>query len=584
MENKPVLVQELEKKYMKTYEITDFKDLLYKTYEKNKEKVAFKIKEDGKIKEITYKKYKEDVENLATELLELGLENQKICVIGKNSYKWAVSYLATAIIGIVVPLDKELNIDEIINFINISESCAILGDNKYIGKLIENKENINKNKFTFIDFDSKEDSEKIYSFDKIIEKGKKLIENGDERFKLIKINPNDMHILLFTSGTTGSSKAVMLSHKNICSNIMSVSGTVSLKFGVRVLSILPIHHTYECTLGYLLVIYAGGCVAFCDGLRHIAENMKEYKPNLILCVPLLLESVYKKIIKTLQKSLPEKYLKKGKNVIESLPIFLRPIVKGKIKKTLGGKLKTFIVGAAAMNPDISAVFESIGIRVLQGYGLTECSPLVAGNNDFYRRNDSVGLPIPNVEYKIADPNSEGVGEIIVKGPNVMLGYYKNEEATKAVMKNGWFYTGDLGRIDENGYLFITGRSKSVIIAKNGKNIYPEELEHYLNEEPVILESIVVGVKDDKKGDTFVKAKIFPNIDAIKEFLKVDIPTKEQIKQVIANAIQAVNKKIPNYKHIRGFKIVDKELEKTTTQKIKRYGENTKIDEDENVEK
>ena len=208
-----------------------------------------------------------------------------------------------------------------------------------------------------------------------------------------------------------------------------------------------------------------------------------------------------------------------------------------------------------MNPDISAVFESIGIRVLQGYGLTECSPLVAGNNDFYRRNDSVGLPIPNVEYRIADPNSEGVGEIIVKGPNVMLGYYNDEEATKAVMKDGWFYTGDLGKIDENGYLYITGRSKSVIIAKNGKNIYPEELEHYLNEEPVILESIVVGVKDDKKGDTFVKAKIFPNIDAIKEFLKVDIPTKEEIKQVISNAIQAVNKKIPNYKHIRGFKIV-----------------------------
>lgn len=584
MENKPILVQELEKKYMKTYEITDFKDLLYKTYERNKEKVAFKVKEEGKIKEITYKKFKEDVENLATELIELGLESKNICVIGKNSYKWAVSYLATAIVGVVVPLDKELKIDEIINFVNISESCAILGDNKYIAKLSENREKITNKNFTFIDFENKKETENTFNFDNIIEKGKKLLENGDERFKSIKINPNDMHILLFTSGTTGSSKAVMLSHKNICSNIMSVSGTVSLRFGVRVLSILPIHHTYECTLGYLLVIYAGGCVAFCDGLRHIAENMKEYKPNLILCVPLLLESIYKKILKTLQNSLPKKYLKKEKNIIDSLPFFIKPIVKSKIKKTLGGKLKTFIVGAAAMNPDVSEVFESLGIRVLQGYGLTECSPLVAGNNDFYRRNDSVGLPIPNVEYKIANPNNEGVGEIIVKGPNVMLGYYKDEEATKAVMEDGWFYTGDLGKIDENGYLYITGRSKSVIIAKNGKNIYPEELEHYLNEEPVILESIVVGVKDKEKGDTFVKAKIFPNIDAIKEFLKVDIPTKEQIKQVIASAIQTVNKKIPNYKHIRGFKIVDKELEKTTTQKIKRYGENTKIDDDENVTK
>lgn len=241
-------------------------------------------------------------------------------------------------------------------------------------------------------------------------------------------------------------------------------------------------------------------------------------------------------------------------------------------------MKIFIVGAAAMNPEISSSFRKFGLRVVQGYGLTECSPLVAGNNDFFSKDDAVGLQIPNVEYKIIEPKEDGVGEIAVKGPNVMLGYYKDEEATNKAIRDGWFYTGDLGRIDKDGYLYVTGRSKSVIVTKNGKNIYPEELEYYLNEEPVIAEAIVLGVEDKANHETYVKAKIFPNIDAIKNLLKVDIPTKEQIMQVVSNVIQSINKKIPNYKHIKGFKIVDKELEKTTTQKIKRYGKNMKIDE------
>ena len=574
MENKPELVQKLESKYMKTYEITDLKDMLYKATEKFSKKPAFKVKdENGKIKEISYEQFKNDVEALGTAMIKAGLQNKKIAVIGKNSYQWSLAYMASVIVGVVVPLDKELHIDDIANFLNVSESEAVFGDNKYIEAIKENMDKVNNKDLLLIDMGKAENS-----LETLIKTGKELVADNDINFKNIKINPDEMRILLFTSGTTGNSKAVCLSHKNICENIRSVAGIVKVSPKTKVLSILPIHHTYECTLGYLLVIYSGGCIAHCEGLRYILQNMQEYKPTLILCVPLLLDNMYKKIMKTLRSSLPEKYFNKGKHIIDAIPFFLRGIVKGKIKKTFGGKLNTFIVGAAAMNPEVSYSIDKFGMRVLQGYGLTECSPLVAGNNDFYRKDDSVGLPIPNVEYKIANPNEEGVGEIIVKGPNVMLGYYKNEEATKEVLKDGWFYTGDLGKIDENGYLYITGRSKSVIVTTNGKNIYPEELEYYLNEEEVIAEAIVLGVEDKKSNDTIVKAKIFPNIEAIKEMLKVEMPTKEQIMDVITKCIQKINSKIPNYKHIKGFKIVDKELEKTTTQKIKRYGSNTKIDE------
>lgn len=572
MSNKPDLVQKLENKYMKTYEITDLKDMITKSSKKFSSKPAFKVKDkDGKIKEISYKQYNQDVQALGTAMIKAGLKNKKIAVIGKNSYQWSVAYMAAVIVGVVVPLDKELHIEDVINFINVSESEAIFGDKKFIKGIKENINKLNNSEILLLNM-----GETKNSLESMLQTGEELIKNNDTQFQEIQINPDEMKILLFTSGTTGSSKAVCLSHKNICSNIMSVAGIVKVTPKTKVLSILPIHHTYECTLGFLLVIYSGGCIAHCEGLRYILQNMQEYKPTLILCVPLLLDNMYKKIMKTLKNSLPEKYFNKGKNIIDALPFFMRGIVKGKIKKTFGGKLNTFIVGAAAVNPEVSYSIDKFGMRVLQGYGLTECSPLVAGNNDFYKRDDSAGLPIPNVEYKIANQDAEGVGEIIVKGPNVMLGYYKDEEATKEAIRDGWFYTGDLGKIDENGFLYITGRSKSVIVTTNGKNIYPEELEYYLNEEETIAEAIVLGVEDEKNHDTVVKAKIFPNMEAIKSRLKVEIPTKEQVIKIINESIQKINAKIPNYKHIKGFKIVDKELEKTTTQKIKRYGDNTDI--------
>ena len=559
--------------YFKTYEIEDLKDMLEKTANKNSTKTAFKVKDNsGKIINKTYIDFKNDVQNLSTKLIQMGLQNQRIAVIGKNSYSWAVSYLASTIIGIVVPIDKEASKENIKEFLNVSNAKAVIADDKYLNEIFEFKSKL-KNETILIDM---QNTSKYTNLSDLITDGKKLIDGGNKDYENIKINPDEMKILLFTSGTTGNSKAVMLSHKNICSNIVSIASIVKVENSTKVLSILPLHHTYECTIGYLLVVYGGGTICYCEGLRYITKNIQEYQPTFILCVPLLLENVYKKVIKTLKSSLPEKYTKDESKIIDNLPFYLKGIVKKKVKKSLGGKIKTFIVGAAAIKPELVEVFFKLGIKVLQGYGLTECSPLVAGNNDFYYKAASCGMPIPNVEYKIDNPNDEGIGEIIVKGQNIMLGYYENEEATKKVLKDGWFHTGDLGYIDDEEFLYISGRSKNMILTKNGENIYPEEIENILNDDDLIEESLVIGTSNGK-DDVQVKAKIFPNIEAIKEYLGNKFPTKEEISKILNEAVKKANAKLPNFKHIKSFKIMDEDFERTTTNKVKRFGKNVEDD-------
>lgn len=566
----------LQKKYHHTEPVTDFKDMLYRSSSIYKDRTAFKLKDkNDNIINITYQKFKNDVVCLGTSLIKKGFKNKHICVIGQNSYNWAVSYLAASIVGIVVPIDKELHFEDVSNFMNISESVCILGDNKFLNNLHENMSYITNKSTLFISFEKS----KIFSyFNDFLCEGQALLNNGDTSFDEIKVNPDENKILLFTSGTTGNAKGVCLSHKNICSNILSIYGIVKVKRSDLFFSVLPLHHTYECTIGFLLPIYSGASIAYCEGLKYISKNINEYHPSVILCVPLLLENMHKKIIKTLNSSLPKKYCKtNNENPFNDLPFYLKPIVKSKVNNSLGGRLRLFIVGAAPLNPDITIDFENLGLNSLQGYGLTECSPLVAGNTDFFHRNDSVGLPIPNVEYKIDNPDKFGIGEIIVKGPNVMLGYFNDQKATSKAIVDGWFHTGDLGKIDRDGYLYITGRCKTVIVTKNGKNIYPEEVEQYLNDNPLISESLVLGIHHDDNNETYVNAQIFPNITAITEYLKGTVPTKEEIKKIMSDVIKSVNSKLPNYKHIKSFGIRDEEFEKTTTQKIKRFGNNTKID-------
>ena len=574
MKNKLSAAEQLKKKYHKTEEVTNFKDMLYRSSDIYRARTAFKIKDkDGNIQSITYEQFKNDVLYLGTSLIKKGFLNKRIAIIGKNSYKWCVSYLAASIVGIVVPIDKELHTDDVINFMNVSQAVCILGDNKNLENVLDNIAKIENPDTIFITFDKK--------FDALLEDGKKAYLDGFTDFDSIKINPDELRILLFTSGTTGNAKGVCLSQRNICSNLLSTYGIVKVKRSDLFFSVLPLHHTYECTLGFLLPIYSGASIAHCEGLRYIAKNMQEFHPSVILCVPLLLENLHKNIVKNMNNSLPSKYKKESnQNPYSSLPFFMKKIVKTKVKNTLGGRLRVFIVGAAAANPNIVADFRDLKLNTLQGYGLTECSPLVAGNTDFFQKDDSAGLPIPNVEYKIDNPNDEGIGEIIVKGPNVMLGYYEDEEKTKQTFIDGWFHTGDLGKIDENGYLYITGRCKSVIVTKNGKNIYPEEVEYYLNDNPLISEALVLGIQKENDDETYINAQIYPNIQAITEYLKGSVPTKEEIWKIISDVVASVNKKLPNYKHIKGFDIRDNEFEKTTTQKIKRYGNNMKMNKDD----
>lgn len=578
MKEKLPVAEQLKKKYHKTEEVTNFKEMLYRSADIYRSRTAFKLKDkDGKIVAISYEQFKNDVVSLGTSLLEKGFLNKRIAVVGKNSYQWCVSYLAASIVGIVVPLDKELHTDDVINFMNVSQTVCILGDSKNLDNILNNIEKVENPDTIFVSFDKKEEKN---SFDNLLLAGRTAYENGKTDFDKIEIDPDELRILLFTSGTTGSAKGVCLSQRNICSNILSIYGIVKVKRSDLFFSILPLHHTYECTIGFLLPIYSGASIAYCEGLRYILKNLSEFHPSVILCVPLLLENMHKNILKNMNKSLPEKYRKPDGNPFNNLPFFLKKIVRTKVKNTLGGRLRVFIVGAAAANPEIVSDFKNLNLMTLQGYGLTECSPLVAGNTDFFQKDDSAGLPIPSVEYKIDSPNSEGVGEIIVKGPNVMLGYYEDEEKTKQTIIDGWFHTGDLGKVDENGYLYITGRCKSVIVTKNGKNIYPEEVEYYLNDNPLISESLVLGIQKEDDDETYINAQIYPNMEAITEYLKGSVPTKEEIWKIVSDAVSSVNKKLPNYKHIKSFGIRDKEFEKTTTQKIKRYGDNMKVKKNE----
>ncbi len=565
------IAEQLKEKYHKTEEVTNLKDMLYRSGDIYRNRTAFKKKnKNGEIEAVTYEQFKNDVVSLGTSLIDKGFLNRRIAVIGKNTYNWCVSYMAATIVGVVVPIDKELHTDDVINFMNVSQTVCILGDDKNLSSILDNIQKVENPDTEFITFEK--------NFASILEAGKKSYENGNTKFDDITIDPDELRILLFTSGTTGSAKGVCLSQRNICSNILSIYGIVKVKRSDLFLSILPLHHTYECTIGFLLPIYSGASVAHCEGLRYIAKNMQEYHPSVILCVPLLLENLHKNIVKNMNKTLPEKYKNSnGENPYSNLPFFMKKIVRNKVKNTLGGRLRVFIVGAAAANPNILSDFRDLKLNTLQGYGLTECAPLVAGNTDFFQRDDSAGLPIPNVEYKIDSPNDEGVGEIIVKGPNVMLGYYEDEEKTKQTIVDGWFHTGDLGKIDENGYLYITGRCKSVIVTKNGKNIYPEEVEYYLNDNPLISEALVLGIHKENDDETYINAQIYPNIQAITEYLKGSVPTKEEIWKMMSDAVNNVNKKLPNYKHIKSFGVRDKEFEKTTTQKVKRYGDNMKVD-------
>ncbi len=543
----------------KYIEITDLKDMLKKSGEKYGEKIAYKIRQENEYKEITHSEVRKMVDGLGTKLIDMGLKDKRIAVIGENRYEWEIAYLSIVCgTGTVVPLDKSLPENELESLIERSKAEAIICSQKYV-------EILKKTKLKYIiSMDLENDNDGIISQKRLISEGIQLVKSGDTSFTNAKIDNEKMSIMLFTSGTTSISKAVALSHKNICSNLMDISSILDVNSSDVFLSFLPLHHVFECTVGFLFSLYVGAETVFCDGIRHIPKNLAEYKVSVMASVPAIYERLFKIIKKHLEKQGKVEQILKDEEKYKDSSMEKKKEVFKEIHDLLGGNIKLFISGAASLEPSIEEKFRRLGFNMVQGYGLTETSPVVAIGNKKYHKTGSIGKCVPSDEVKLLDINKDGIGELAVKGPNVMLEYYENKEATEKVLKDGWFQTGDLARIDEEGYIFICGRKKSVIVLKNGKNIFPEEMETLINKEDGVEESFIFGKPISKDPNDI---KIFVKIVYNKE--SFEGKTETEIKEYFNEKIKSINKTMPHYKAIRGIIISDKPLIKTTTNKIKR---------------
>ena len=523
-------------KKSKCMEFTDLKDMLGKSGEAYGESTAFMFKtgKKGEFKTITHKEFRNEINALGTTLIKMGLKDKRIAVISENRYEWEVAYLAVvAGTGVVVPLDKSLPENEIESLVLRSQVEAIFYSNKYQEVMDDLRNKNNTNIKYFISMDLEENINGLYSQKKLIEEGRKLLEEGNKEYLEAKINPNEMGIMLFTSGTTAMSKAVMLSHKNIVSNLMDIRKIYDVNENDRFLSFLPLHHVLECTAGFLYPVSAGACICFAEGVKHMADNIKEFGITVMISVPAVFEVIFRKVMKAIEKQGKIEAVKKGVKISQALlkiKIDIRKKVFKEIHEKLGGKLRLALAGGAALDPETQKGFYELGITLLQGYGLTESSPVIAAESPQYRRVGSTGKNFPSVKVKIDNPNEEGIGELFAKGPNIMLGYYENEEATKETIdKDGWLHTGDLAKIDKDGYIYICGRKKNVIVLNNGKNVFPEELENLLNKIEGIKESFVYE-KKDADGDIKVCSKLVYDSDLVKEIYNAK--EEENIKEIL----------------------------------------------------
>lgn len=569
----------MQKRIHEVLEIRDLKDMLKKTGEIFGDKYAYKFKTDKEdvFDYITHKEIRDMVDALGTSLIKHDLKGKRIAVISENRYEWGMAYLAvTCGTGVVVPLDKSLPENEIISLIERSEVEAIFYSKKYdeIMKRVREQKVGNLKYFISMDLEKEEDG--VLSQKELVEEGKKLIENGDRSFLDAEIDPEAMDMMLFTSGTTSTSKAVALSHRIICANLMDIASVLDINVNDTMLSFLPMHHAFECTVGFLYPLYRGTTVAFCEGIKHMADNLREYKISVMVSVPILYENMYKKLLKGVEKQGKLEKLQKGlkiSKVLRKLHIDVRKKLFKEIHDKLGGNIRLFVSGAAALDVETERGFNDLGFRLIQGYGLTETAPVISAGTDREYREGSIGKPFPSLEVRVAHEGEDGIGEIQVKGPSVMIGYYNNDEENAKAFEDGFFRTGDLGYFDKDGFLYISGRQKSVIVLKNGKNIFPEELENLVNKIEGVAESMVYG-KPDKDGDTKICVKVVYDPQAVKEAYNLE--DEKEIYDLIWQKIKEVNKTMPAYKYIRELMITTEPLIKTTTAKIKRHEELAKI--------
>lgn len=567
----------------KYYEETHYKtvkEIFKRSIEKYKDNIYILERPNhdhkAKFEEFTYERFGNDSINLGTGLMKyLNLSNERIIIIGENTYYWYVSYFSILCgVGIAVPVDKELPNNEIENVIKRSHAAAVIYSKKKKDAIDKIKDNLPMVKY-FIEMNSDDGVQgRDVGIEHVIAEGKKLTDAGNTEYMDVEIDPEEFKFLIFTSGTTSQAKGVMLCHRNLAENVNAVSKYVKLYERDRFFSVLPLHHTYESSIGALLPFANGSSVAICGGLRYIVPDMQEAKPTAMLAVPLLVESLYKKINQSIEKS--------GKaglvnsmihltNALKSVGIDIKRKVFKEIYDNLGGNMRIIVSAAAPIDKKIGKWVQDIGIEFLQGYGLTETAPIAALTPECDPRVGSVGLPVNCAQIKIHNPNENGEGEIWIKSQTLMLGYYEDEEATKEVVHDGWFNSGDIGYQDKDGYVYVTGRSKNVIVTQNGKNIYPEEIELLLSKIPEIQECMVYGKEVEGEKELIISVKVIPNMEEIENLHGKDL-SEEEIHKIIWNKIKEVNKSLTSYKAIKNLEIKHDEFAKTTTMKIKRYVE------------
>jgi long-chain acyl-CoA synthetase len=546
--------------------VNNLKELIENSAFKYPDNIAFEYKnKDNKAQKVSYKQFKSDIECLGTAIYSIGLKDRHIAVIGENSYEWIVTYIATVnSSNVIVPIDKELTAKEIRNILIDSESKALIFSDLYSETVLEIQNDLAEVRY-FINTNAESDNDKFICYQGLLERGRQLISQGDRSFIDNQVDSNMMAAIIYTSGTTGVSKGVMLSHQNISSNVVSALNNV--KPYEETLLVLPIHHTFGITAGVFCILHSGYKICINSNLKRVSNDIKEYKPGLVFLVPLFVETMYKKIWSTAEKSGKANLLRtliKVSNFSLRMGIDLRRKLFKSVLSAFGGELRLIVCGGAPLDPKYIKGFRDFGINVLNGYGITECSPIVSVNRNQHYKDGSIGQVLTCCEVNIDNPDSNGEGEILVKGQNVMMGYYKNDKATKDAMEDGWFRTGDIGRLDEDGFLYITGRKKNLIILNNGKNIYPEEIEMLIVNIPYVKEVMVYSECDLEEKETTITAEVYLDSEYI-EAKGINDP-KDQLQK----DIDMINKTIPYYKNISEVRIRETEFDKTTTKKIKRF--------------
>ena len=562
-------------KYVET-----IKEMIDASVEAFPDRVAYMYKDEHKepFKTMTYAEFKAEQNAIGAALIERGFKGSKIAVIGENSHRWALSYYSVVCgVGVIVPIDRNLEPGEITNLLERADVEAIFASPKLAPTVVPLLDELPLVKQVIImaapndEVDELITDNRLITMSQLVAEGKELVAEGKQGYIDAQINADDLSTILFTSGTTGLAKGVMLSHRNLSQNVFNMSKYVHIPEAGRVLDVLPMHHVYEMTCTVMTSFYQGATVVICEGLKYIQKNFVESECNIMLGVPLIFENIYRKIWTNAEKSGSTDKLRRAIGMSMKLDLRNNRAVTKRLFKAVHGifgeSLHLLIAGGAAIDPNVIAEFEAMGLPMMQGYGMTENSPIIAVNQDRYGKAASVGKPMPGTEVRIIDKDSSGIGEVICKGPSVMMGYYKDAENTAKTIKDGWLYTGDYGYFDEDGFLYITGRKKNVIVTKGGKNIFPEEVEYYLLLSDYICEVIVYGKPEEVKDDLICTAIMYPDYKALEE---AGAENDEDKYKLLKEAVEEANSKMPPYKRVKRIEIREDDFIKTTTLKIKRF--------------